>query len=198
MEIAPICVEGVERPLFGPVLGHEYSAARRVSSSPVVRPLGILEGASSIPQHHAWCLFNSNTRPFAVRLESVAEVVQVDRLVRLPLAPPRLVGLYALRRSVIPVFRIDGGISDADQSSIGKSIVLVLRSTQGTLGFLIDREGVEIHEEEPSPSENEPVPHAEREVHRGGVPHSVIDSEAAWQELDGSISAWYADRKAGM
>jgi hypothetical protein len=32
----------------------------------------------------AWCLFQSGARPYAVRLDAVAEIVDADGLVRLP------------------------------------------------------------------------------------------------------------------
>src|SRR5438874_1226602 len=51
----------------------------------------------------AWCLFRCGRATLAVGLEAVAEVVEVERLVVLPHSPPRVLGLCALRREVIPV-----------------------------------------------------------------------------------------------
>ncbi len=56
----------------------------------------------------AWYLFRSEGVPFAVGLEAVAEVVEADRPVRLPLCPPRVLGLCTVRRDVVPVVRLAG------------------------------------------------------------------------------------------
>ncbi len=67
---------------------------------------------------------------FAVGLEAVAEVVEVERLVRLPQSPPHVLGLCALRRDVIPVVAVQR--TAAEPSS--RFLVLILRTSQGGMG----------------------------------------------------------------
>ena len=65
----------------------------------------------------------------AVRLESVAEVIWVERLTRFPLAPPQVLGLCTLRRDVIPVVLLDDVARSLRQAPDGKLVVLVLQTS---------------------------------------------------------------------
>ncbi|MBY0395876.1 MAG: chemotaxis protein CheW, partial [Thermoleophilia bacterium] len=47
-----------------------------------------------------WCFFRAGGAAYAVGLEAVSEVIEVERLVALPLCPPHILGLCNFRREV--------------------------------------------------------------------------------------------------
>jgi purine-binding chemotaxis protein CheW len=126
----------------------------------------------------------------------VAEVVEVDRLVPLPLCPPRVLGLCSLRRKVIPVV----GLGRAEAGPAGapgpKVLVLVLRTARGTWGARIDGEGTAVAEEPLDPD----LPFEEGAgltflgtVRRDDLAYAVIDPEATWRDLRGGVEHWYGN-----
>jgi hypothetical protein len=137
-------------------------------------------------------LFRSEARPYAIRIASVAEVVRVERLVRLPLAPPRLVGLRILRRDVIPVFRPREAELKNAVATDGVSLVLLIRAAQGIWGLLIDREGLQVREEIPTNHERSSPDPAPDRVLIDEVTYQRIDPEIAWEELQMSMNSWYS------
>ena len=96
--------------------------------------LPVVQGPSGRETRWAWCLFRSGARPYAVRLDAVAEIVDADGLVRLPLSPPRVLGLFTLRRDVVPVLRMAEGQDDDPGGPDTKLVVLILRTEGGRLG----------------------------------------------------------------
>src|SRR5262245_21946480 len=48
-----------------------------------------------------FCLFHGDAGPMAIAVESVAEVVETDRLIRLAWSPPRVVGMCSYHREVV-------------------------------------------------------------------------------------------------
>lgn len=144
------------------------------------------EGAGS-SHDGAFCLFRSGSRPCAVPLSAVVEVVRGDRLTRLPGSSPALAGLCILRRDVLPVFRPAEGRGAAEPPSLaGKSFVLVLACSRGNWGLLIDPEGILVH--------GEGSVAAAREVIHDKTAYALIDPEEAWRELRASMEAWYGAR----
>lgn len=144
----------------------------------------------------AWFLFRCLDQPYAVRLESVSEIIPADRLIRLPLAPPELVGLCAIRRDIIPVVALPGGPSRPASSLDATSAVLVLHAEQGVWGIGISREGVAVVEAEPQEDRLAPAPgHPEmphRTICRCGSVYSVIHPERAWAGVRASVVRWYS------
>ena len=145
-----------------------------------------------------WCLFQSGASAYAVRLETVAEVVEVERLVRVPLAPPRIVGLCTLRRDVIPVVELgESAIEPSADLFCTKTIVLMLRTTRGIWGVRVNAEGTMVTEEnmdEFDTAENSPArPKGTRlaTLRKGTVLYNVIDPETTWQDVRGSVESWY-------
>jgi hypothetical protein len=143
----------------------------------------------------AWCSFSSLGRMYSVRLDSVCQVVQVDRLIRLPMSPPRLVGLCKLGRDVIPVF-VPFSDPVVKPAPAGQTqLVLVLRATKGQWGFLVDPGGVHVHEDSPAGSVQAPSlepPSVDREN-----PDLVsVDPEATWHELRKLVNVGYYPRPA--
>jgi purine-binding chemotaxis protein CheW len=150
------------------------------------------------PALQAWCLFRIDARPYAVGLESVAEVVEVEGIVRLPLASKRVLGLCVFHREVVPVV----SLSDLESTTTGpgqsepRPLALVLRSEPGTWALRIDRGGTTVAE---APLEDASEPrHAEPQgpILRGtilseGTPHQVLDSEGTWCNLRDALQRWY-------
>jgi purine-binding chemotaxis protein CheW len=147
------------------------------------------------PPARPWCLFRCGKVPYAVGLEAVAEVVEVDRLVGLPLSPPRVLGLCALRREVIPVVGLDRGPA----GPAGRVLVLILRGARGIWGVRIDAEGTAVAEEPLDPS----VPGPDGSgatflgtVRRDGPAHAAIDPEATWRSVREGVEQWYGSPPA--
>lgn len=93
----------------------------------------------------AWCLFRSDARPLAVALGAVVEVVEAKGLARWPAGSPRVLGLCAYRRGVLPVVRLtepDRGVADDDGAG---PMVLVLRKGGEAWGVRVDRGGTAVH-----------------------------------------------------
>ena len=136
-----------------------------------------------------WCLFHSGSQPFAVGLESVAEVVEVDRLVRLPHGPPEVLGLCTLRREVVPVVALG---RPREEAAGHGSLVLILKSPSGPWGLSASCDGTMLAEEP-----LEPTGGGEGftlgTVRRGTTAHAAIDPEAAWRTVRESVERWYAE-----
>src|SRR4051794_6008810 len=154
------------------------------------------EPATAARPGRPWCLFRSGERHLAIGLESVAEVVEVERLVRLPTSPPRVIGLCALRREVIPVIGLNDPGPEPPAGPPG-FLVLILRTGRGTWAVRINAEGTLVAEE----SVDDVAPAAERlgpaflgSVRRGDTCYAVIDPEATWQDVRQSVEDWYCDR----
>ncbi|MDR3632474.1 MAG: chemotaxis protein CheW [Isosphaeraceae bacterium] len=138
-----------------------------------------------------WCIFRSRSRPCAVPLQWVAEVIRDLRLTRLPLGPAPLVGLCALRRDVIPVFDLaEGGAAEDRDRPEGPTSVLVLRSGSGVWGYLVDEQGIELAGAPPSA------------VSAGtltweGTSYAIVDPPASWHALRSQVLSAYRARESG-
>jgi purine-binding chemotaxis protein CheW len=125
----------------------------------------------------------------------VAEVVEPERLVDLPLRSPGVLGLCTLRREVLPVIDLEETGSEVPASaSPTRRLVLVLRTSHGAWGVRIDPEGTVVAHEAPlalPPSENESGPVVVATVRRGESSHAVIDPEATWRKLRRGVEDFY-------
>jgi chemotaxis signal transduction protein len=149
-----------------------------------------------------YCLFERGSQAFAVALRDVAELVEVDALVRMGLCPPWIVGLCPYHREVVPVIAFAGekgpsGLAGADPIEGGRpavETVLIMQTSQGAWGVAIDRDGTVITTERPSP-------HGARPMAGGAVTtgvlrqkekeYQLIDAEATWYGLRQAIVSWY-------
>jgi purine-binding chemotaxis protein CheW len=150
------------------------------------------------PALQPWCLFRIDARPYAVSLENVAEVVEAEGLVRLPLGSKRILGLCVFHREVVPVV----SLGDLECSTTGpgqsepRPLVLVLRSEPGIWGLRIDRGGTTVAEA-PLEDASEPrLAEPSGPILRGtvlseGTPHAVLDSESTWCSLRDALQRWY-------
>jgi chemotaxis signal transduction protein len=156
----------------------------------------------------AWCLVRIDTRPFAVALHAVAEIVEAEALVRLALCSPRVLGLCTYRRDLLPVIALDEGASTPDTPGHveSRAVVLILRGEHGTWGIRIDRGGTVVAEG--TLDERVTIPEGAAgavvigSITRGGTSHAVIDAEATWRNVRDAIELWYkgdldCDRRRG-
>ncbi len=119
----------------------------------------------------------------------------MDRLIRLPMSPPRLVGLCKLGRDVIPVFVPFSDPVEWPASAGQTQLVVVLKASKGQWGFLVDPGGVHVHED--SPASSVAAPSLEpRSVDRECSDLVSVDPEATWQELRKLVNLWYYPRPA--
>ena len=151
----------------------------------------------------SFCLFHCGSLPFAVAVANVAEVAEVDALVRIGLCPPRIAGLCPLNRQVVPVVTLGQDPSRTAPQSHGqrssgkgtKEVVLIVHTGQGMWGILIDREGTSITTLRPS--RHEPKDEGDGVVTVGridhqGVAHALLDAESTWRGLRALVVNWYA------
>jgi chemotaxis signal transduction protein len=145
-----------------------------------------------------WCLFRIDARPYAVGLEHVAEVVEAEGLVRLPLGSERVLGLCVFHRDVVPV--IDLGHPEGKAAGLAqpasRPMVLVLRSEPGIWGLRIDRDGTTVAAAPlDAGSETDRVvpggPVLKGTVVSEGTNHAVLDSEATWSHLRDALQGWF-------
>jgi chemotaxis signal transduction protein len=168
-----------------------------------------------IGQELWFCLFRGDAGPMAVPAESVAEVLEIDRLVRLAWSPPQVTGLCPFRREVIPVVRLTSSSRGAGTDSPGepvtptaaeplaetphdgdhvRSVLLILKAGRSAWGVrsesawtIMSRECPEYHP--PRPDWDGPV--LVGTILRGGVRYGVLDIEATWHGLRSAIGRWF-------
>lgn len=143
----------------------------------------------------AWCLFRCGPAAYALGLESVAEVVEVERLVGLPQSPPRVLGLCSLRREVVPVLSLDPPGAAPAAAPGERRLVLIVRSVRGPWGVRIDGVGTVVAEaplEAPAPPADGSGATFLGTVRRDEASYSVIDPVATWRDLRRGVDEWYA------
>lgn len=144
-----------------------------------------------------WCLFRCGETPYALGLESVCEVIEVERLVQMPLSPPRVLGLCNFRREVVPVVGLGSGDDDSGLG-IQKQLVVILRTGQGHWALRITHEGTVVGQgflEGPSPARQASGsgPICLGTVRHGETSYAAIDPEATWKSVRERVESWYAD-----
>jgi purine-binding chemotaxis protein CheW len=143
----------------------------------------------------AWCLVRIGAQPFAVALPAVAEVVEAEELVRLPLCPPRILGLCTYRRDLIPVVGLLETSATTTGRGEGRPLVLLLRSEHGTWGIEIDRGGTVVAEGRLDERNASPLDSGGTvfigSITRGESVSAVIDHEATWRNIRKQVEDWY-------
>lgn len=142
----------------------------------------------------SFCLVRCESRPLAVAVENVAEVLELDSLVRISLCPSVIAGLCPYHRQVVPVAALPGDSSpwmpEAPESrpsgKADRQSVLILQTEQGVWGLKIDQGGTIIAAA--SPSRHEPVKGDDGTVtvgvvRHGGTDHALLDAAATWRGL---------------
>jgi hypothetical protein len=143
----------------------------------------------------AWCLVRIDTRPFAVALHAVAEIVEAEEFVGLALCSPRVLGLCAYRRDLLPVIAFSDASSATPGPAEGRPVVMILRGEHGSWGIRIDRGGAIVAE---GPLDDRGGATAGPggavvigSITRGDTTHAAIDAEATWRNLRDAIERWY-------
>jgi len=144
-----------------------------------------------------WCLFHCGGTTYALGLESVCEVIEVERLVPLPLSPPRVLGLCNFRREAVPVVAL-GGAGDEPEEESGRNLVVILRTSQGHWALRIAPGGTVVGQgvlEGPASkgADGPTVPVRLGTVRHGETAYVAIDPEATWKSVREQVEGWYAD-----
>ena len=159
--------------------------------------LGVAESSPVNRPTRPWCLFHCGPASYAFGLESVAEAVEVECLVRLPQSPPRVLGMCTLRREVIPVIGLDRHDAELTlYAAASKVLVLILRSAHGTWAVRINAEGTVVAEEpleESAPAGDSAGLAFLGTVRRGDAGYAVIDPETTWRNVRQSVENWYCE-----
>jgi chemotaxis signal transduction protein len=161
-----------------------------------------------------FCFFRVDAEPMAVSVESVAGVLETDRLVRLPWSPPQVVGLCSYHREAVPVVTL-GSLEDkaADDRrkaqgtetalhstetthiDLGRSrwTVLVLRTDQGAWGISVKAGSAVMSQESPehfAPRTDDRGGVLVGTVRFAGTSHGILDAEATWCGLRCAVVRW--------
>ncbi|WP_152049630.1 chemotaxis protein CheW [Tautonia marina] len=153
-------------------------------------------GADPPCSSHALCLFSSDSRPLAVDLERVVEIVAAGRLIPLPLCPRQVLGLSTYRGKIVPILGL--GVRNRAHSAgeyETRRAFLILKSHQSLWGLAIDREGVRVEVagslrsadwvELPGGFQTAGV------IEAGGVSHAILELERSWLGVKSEIERWY-------
>ncbi len=163
-----------------------------------------------------FCLFRADAGPMAISVESVAEVLETDTLVRLAWSPPQVIGMCSYHREVIPVVKLGSlpreigeevhamedqtvAIDTAGEMAVidepTRCVVLILKTEHGTWGLRVDsqntivsRESAEYH----APRTNANGPVLIGIVRLAGTCYGILDAEATWRDLRSAVGRWSA------
>jgi hypothetical protein len=172
------------------------------------------KGGATMRQERWFCLFRGDAGPMAVPAESLAEVLERDRLVRLAWSPPQVAGLCPYHREVVPVVRLAPSprSAEADASSqpdqaVGadptaeidvddqpRRLLLILKTEQGAWGIQSDSEWTIMSRECPEshpPQQDGNGPVLVGTILHAGTRFGVLDTDATWHGLRSAISRWY-------
>ena len=178
----------VDSTLIKYALGHPPNSSAVESAAEFER-----EPSPSAPKR-AWCVFRSGNMDFAVDLESVIEVFEVERMIRLPLRAPGVLGLCLIRREVIPVVSLRPTSEPAHPQEATQSVLVLTAGPNNLWGIAVQRADTAVVETEMDGWGSQPTgegPGARGWVRRGESLHLLIDPTQAWKELRASIERWY-------
>jgi purine-binding chemotaxis protein CheW len=155
----------------------------------------------------SFCLFRRNALALAVAIKDVAEIVEIDALVRISFCPPRIAGLCPYHRQVDPVVLLgparlnsQAAPEKRNPGAGSRDTVLIMQTEQGLWGIKIDREGTVITAERPArhePKHEHSGVVAVGLVHHGELDHTLLDAEATWCDLRETVVGWYGRLRTG-
>lgn len=158
--------------------------------------LGQGQGQGTAPSQtsRAFCVFRSGGVDFAVDLESVVEVFEAERLIRLPLKAPGVLGLCSIRREVIPVVSLRPTTEPPHPQGATQSVLVLSAGPNILWGIAVQRADTAVIETQPDERGSEPTgegPGARGWVRRGDSLHTLLDPTQTWRELRASIERWH-------
>lgn len=95
----------------------------------------LLDAVTGIRQY---VIFLVEGEVFAVDMEPIQEIIRMPAIVRVPLAPVSMQGLFNLRAKVLPIMSLRCMLGFARQEHCDSTRVLIIGSEQ-PLGFIVDR-----------------------------------------------------------
>jgi chemotaxis signal transduction protein len=150
-----------------------------------------------------YCLFHHKSEPYAIEVETVAEIIEVPALVRIGLCPPWIVGLCPFHREVVPVVTVETEIRRTELAiselpaggGASREVVLIIQSSQGVWGIAVDRDGtvitsVRASRHEPRKKEGGVVTIGF--IHHEDTTFALLDPEATWRGLRAAVIDWYS------
>jgi chemotaxis signal transduction protein len=161
-----------------------------------------------------FCLFRGDAGPMAISVESVAEVLETNTLIRLAWSPPQVVGMCSYHREVIPVIKLGPLQGDGEeviehgilrkvainsvQASDGfdepsRCIVLILKTERGAWGIRVDSKNPIMSPESPewdSPRVNSNGLVLIGSVRLAGICYDIVDAEATWRGVRSAVVRW--------
>ncbi len=211
---SPIELERSARDLLENEHGSQCRIGRSLGGVEWLRVAQLRTTRTAIGSKQWFCLFQGDAGPMGVSVESVAEVLETDTLVRLAWSPPQVVGLCSFHREVIPVVVLgprasnvqDDLAGERDQaiatSSAGEKVgtarqarcvVLILKTEHGAWGVRVDSENTIMSWESPeyhAPRLTENGPVLIGTVEHAGTCYGIFDAEATCCGLRSAIGRW--------
>src|SRR5262249_54080657 len=142
-----------------------------------------------------WCLFQIDGRSLAIALSAVAEVIEAEQLVHLPLCSDQVLGVCTYRRDLLPVIALGRAPASAAGSAAGRPVVLILRGEHASWGVQIDRGMASVAQgplDEPGALAAGPDGGVvSGTITRGDTTHLVLDAEATWRRVREAVEGWY-------
>jgi chemotaxis signal transduction protein len=170
---------------------------------------------NSLEEEQWFCLFRGEVGPMAVSVESVAEVLEVNTLVRLAWSPPGVLGLCPYHREVVPVVSLDSpprgvraGPAPGTDPAAGPApagdepgsdgptgcVVLFLRTEHGVWGIRVESQNTIMSRERPEslpPQRNGDGPVLIGTIRHAGTSYGILDAESTWRGLRSAVASWY-------
>ncbi|HET6541982.1 MAG TPA: chemotaxis protein CheW [Chryseolinea sp.] len=92
---------------------------------------------------HAFLTFSLGAEQFAISVDSVQEIVELEQVTKVPNAPPYMLGIINLRGKVLPLLdtRLKLGLSKAEITKRSRIMVIELETTDDKnlqVGALVD------------------------------------------------------------
>jgi len=92
----------------------------------------------AVPGTRQYVTFLVGSEVFAVDMEPIQEIIRMPDVIRVPLAPASMEGLFNLRAKVLPIISLRCMLGFARQEQSDSTRVLIVGSEQ-SLGFIVDR-----------------------------------------------------------
>ena len=110
-----------------------------MNAEAIEQPTAEGEAAEGAPDTRQFVTFLVGGEVFAVDMAPVQEIIRMSEVVRVPLAPPSLLGLTNLRGKVLPIICLRRIFGFTDQAHDDATRAVVIELGQQPMGFVVDR-----------------------------------------------------------